>query len=246
MSKRKMTKKDREKLFERTISKGENKGDGLGKTIGHAFCYSGGYLTGSDVIALSNKAALEELTRAGLIERYEKLNELSPSEKEVMTKAELKKFDQDNTVFVATSKLRDMYKAKVEREAIFAKGNSVDHALIQRAVYMSASRDIRQTFLNEKQLEQMYKEKQAELRSISSDYDRADSERLNALNRLSEMNQMRSQGDIQLVDFAYQDESGELCFGEAITENYTQNDKDAKSSFVKSLGYNSSRLTFYK
>lgn len=246
MSKKKITKNDREKLFDRVISKGNNKGDGLGQTIGHAFAYSGGYLTGSDIITLSNTSNFEELTRMGFIERYEKLNELSAAEKEKMTAQELKQFDRENTVYIATTKLTNFYRDKIDADARFAKGNSVKHALIQRAVYMSASREIRQTFLNEKDLEAMYQNRMSELKEISQNIDIRQEERLEALNRLSDMKTLRQNGDIQLVDFAYKNDSGELFFGEAITENYTSRDKDAKGAFVKALGHNSSKLTFYK
>lgn len=239
-------KAQREKVFNRILSNGESRGFSIGYTVGHAFQNAGGYLTGEDIVKLSNKTSLEDLSRLDLIERFDKLSILTKEQREQMPQTQLKEFDRKNTVYVATSSLIKLYKNQFDPSGIFSKGNSLKHALRQKEIYMSLPVQQRQTFIGEKSVERLYKERLSDLKRSANDERKPYFERIQAFNTLQNIKQMRQKGEIQLVDFAYKSEDGTLTFGEVITANYTSKDIASKIAFVNALGYSTDRLTFYK
>lgn len=239
-------KAQQEKVFNRILSNGESKGFSIGYTVGHAFQNGGGYLTGEDIVKLSNKTSFEDLSRLGLIERFDKLSVLTKAQREKMTQTQLKEFDRKNTVYVATSSLIKLYKSQYDPKGIFSKGNSLKHALRQKEVYMCLPMEQRQTFIGEKAVERLYKERLRDLKRSANDENKPYFERIQAFNTLKNIKEMRQKGEIQLVDFAYKSEDGTYDFGEVITANYTSKDIASKIAFVNALGYSTDCLTFYK
>lgn len=244
MPKKKITRKDRERLYGRVISRGENKGHSTGSVIGHAFAKGGGYLAGKDIVTLSSGKSFEELIKMGLIEKYDTLSVLPKWQREKMTKAELKAFNRENTVYIASSRLVKLYKDKTDKKALFSRGGSVAHALIQKEVYMSFDRATRMSFLNEKELERLYNEKRQALLDQSRDRELSQNDRLIALSRLDKVNELRNEGKIQLVDFAYV-ENGQMIFGEAVTANYSSDDVNSKYEFVSVMTDGQGTLNLY-
>ncbi len=239
-------KEQQEKVYNRTISNGESKGFSIGYTVGHAFQNGGGYLTGEDIVKLTNKTNLEDMARLGLIERFDKLSILTKEQREQMTQSQLKEFDRNNSIYVATSSLIKLYKSQYDPKGTFSKGNSLKHALRQKDVYISLPREQRQTFIGEKAIERLYRERLHDLKRIANDENKPYFERIQAFNTLQNIKEMRQQGEIQLVDFAYKLEDGTLTFGEVITVNYSSKDIASKIAFVNALGYSTDCLTFYK